>query len=215
MFCPLRREENVVVRFIEFMPLEEGRLLDARIVVTLREIVSQISRALPLVELPPREASETARRYTFADGVGEIGIIAPSARHSAEHAAVCASPPTAKFAPAFSRKLSTTSTAACAPAPATMNSAHTSSRPSMRKKPATTSASQDSLSPPGRWCTSADNRRSTSAADRAHIAGGPHNRPSTSAADQFSDRPAIPACSAIGASPFSPVGLHGEESPRE
>ena len=32
---------------------------------------------LPLVELPPREASETARRYTFADGVGEIGIIAP------------------------------------------------------------------------------------------------------------------------------------------
>jgi cyclic pyranopterin phosphate synthase len=32
---------------------------------------------MPLVELPPREASETARRYTFADGVGEIGIIAP------------------------------------------------------------------------------------------------------------------------------------------
>ena len=30
-----------------------------------------------LVELPPREASETARRYTFFDGVGEIGIIAP------------------------------------------------------------------------------------------------------------------------------------------
>ena len=32
---------------------------------------------MPLVPLPPREASETARRYTFADGVGEIGIIAP------------------------------------------------------------------------------------------------------------------------------------------
>ncbi len=32
---------------------------------------------MPLEPLPPREASETARRYTFADGRGEIGIIAP------------------------------------------------------------------------------------------------------------------------------------------
>jgi cyclic pyranopterin phosphate synthase len=36
-----------------------------------------MNRVLPLVELPPHEASETARRYTFSDGVGEIGIIAP------------------------------------------------------------------------------------------------------------------------------------------
>jgi len=28
-------------------------------------------------ELPPNAASETARRYTFDDGKGEIGIIAP------------------------------------------------------------------------------------------------------------------------------------------
>jgi GTP 3',8-cyclase len=46
-------------------------------VVTLKEIVERIGRLLPLVEMPAREASETARRYTFADGVGEIGIIAP------------------------------------------------------------------------------------------------------------------------------------------
>jgi len=45
--------------------------------VPLREIVERIGRVLPLRELPPNEASETARRYTFADGVGEIGIIAP------------------------------------------------------------------------------------------------------------------------------------------
>jgi cyclic pyranopterin phosphate synthase len=32
---------------------------------------------LPLVELPQHELSETARRYTFRDGIGEIGIIAP------------------------------------------------------------------------------------------------------------------------------------------
>jgi cyclic pyranopterin phosphate synthase len=76
-FAHFARQENVIVRFIEFMPLEEGRLWSPGIVVPLREIVERISRVLPLVELPPNEASETARRYTFADGVGEIGIIAP------------------------------------------------------------------------------------------------------------------------------------------
>jgi cyclic pyranopterin phosphate synthase len=76
-FARFAREEQVVVRFIEFMPLEEGRLWTPEIVVTLREIVDRIGRTLPLVELPPREASETARRYTFSDGVGEIGVIAP------------------------------------------------------------------------------------------------------------------------------------------
>jgi cyclic pyranopterin phosphate synthase len=76
-FARFAREEGVIVRFIEFMPLEEGRLWTPEIVVTLKEIVERIGRVLPLVELPPREASETARRYTFADGLGEIGIIAP------------------------------------------------------------------------------------------------------------------------------------------
>jgi len=76
-FARFAREENVVVRFIEFMPLEEGRLWSPGIVVTLKEIVERIGKTLPLVELPAREASETARRYTFADGMGEIGIIAP------------------------------------------------------------------------------------------------------------------------------------------
>ncbi|MGD0860564.1 MAG: GTP 3',8-cyclase MoaA [Terracidiphilus sp.] len=76
-FARFARDEAVVVRFIEFMPLEEGRLWSPEIVVPLAEIVARIGRVLPLVELPPREASETARRYTFADGVGEIGIVAP------------------------------------------------------------------------------------------------------------------------------------------
>jgi len=76
-FARFAREENVVVRFIEFMPLEEGRLWTPEIVVPLAEIVERIHRVLPLTPLAPREPSETARRYTFADGVGEIGIIAP------------------------------------------------------------------------------------------------------------------------------------------
>jgi cyclic pyranopterin phosphate synthase len=76
-FAHFARREGVVVRFIEFMPLEEGRLWTPEIVVPLAEIVERIGRVLPLTSLAPREASETARRYTFADGVGEIGIIAP------------------------------------------------------------------------------------------------------------------------------------------
>src|SRR4029079_396948 len=76
-FARFAREEDVVVRFIEFMPLEEGRLWSPEIVVSLAEIVERINRVLPLTPLPPREASETTLRYTFADGVGEIVIIAP------------------------------------------------------------------------------------------------------------------------------------------
>jgi cyclic pyranopterin phosphate synthase len=82
-FARFARQENVVVRFIEFMPLEEGRLWSPEIVVPLREIVDRINSSallnhlLPLVELPLHEPSETARRYTFQDSVGEIGIIAP------------------------------------------------------------------------------------------------------------------------------------------
>jgi len=65
-----------VVRFIEFMPLEEDRVWTPEIVVTLDEILSRMAEFMPLEEIP-HERSETARRYRFADGVGEIGIIAP------------------------------------------------------------------------------------------------------------------------------------------
>jgi cyclic pyranopterin phosphate synthase len=70
------REEGVVVRFIEFMPLEEDRVWTPNTVVRLEEIVARMSEYMPLVEID-RERSETARRYRFPDGVGEIGIIAP------------------------------------------------------------------------------------------------------------------------------------------
>jgi len=70
------REENVVVRFIEFMPLEEDRVWSKSTVVTLEEILARMAEYRPLIEIP-RARSETARRYRFDDGIGEIGIIAP------------------------------------------------------------------------------------------------------------------------------------------
>jgi GTP 3',8-cyclase len=70
------REEGVIVRFIEFMPLEEDRAWSPDRVVTLKEIVDTLGAYRPLVEIR-RERSETARKYRFDDGLGEIGIIAP------------------------------------------------------------------------------------------------------------------------------------------
>ena len=75
-FGMFAREEGVTVRFIEFMPLEEGRTWAPSTVVALEEILARMAEYRPLVEVP-HARSETARRYRFEDGVGEIGIIAP------------------------------------------------------------------------------------------------------------------------------------------
>jgi len=79
-FAEFSRTENVIVRFIEFMPLEEDRSWTPETVVRMDEIVTRLNAVRPLVELPANHASETARRFTFDDGVGEIGIIAPVSR---------------------------------------------------------------------------------------------------------------------------------------
>ncbi len=76
-FAKFSREENVIVRFIEFMPLEEDRTWTPETVVPMDEIIGRLNAFRPLVALPPNHASETARRFTFDDGLGEIGIIAP------------------------------------------------------------------------------------------------------------------------------------------
>lgn len=76
-FATFARQEDVIVRFIEFMPLEEGRVWSPEVVVPLREIVERLERVYPLAPIP-HAPSETARKYRFRDGApGEIGIIAP------------------------------------------------------------------------------------------------------------------------------------------
>ncbi len=76
-FARFSREEGVIVRFIEFMPLEEGRLWTPESVVSMKEIVAALESFRPVRRLTPNAASETAVRYTFDDFVGEMGIIAP------------------------------------------------------------------------------------------------------------------------------------------
>ena len=84
-FAEFSRNENVIVRFIEFMPLEEDRTWKPETVVRMDEIVARLNAYRPLVELPPHNASETARRFTFDDGGGEMGIIAPVSRPFCGH----------------------------------------------------------------------------------------------------------------------------------
>jgi cyclic pyranopterin phosphate synthase len=76
-FARLARRKPYVIRFIEFMPLDADGKWDRDRVLTGSEIRAIIERDfMPLVQLPT-ERSSTSRRYTFADGVGEIGFINP------------------------------------------------------------------------------------------------------------------------------------------
>jgi GTP 3',8-cyclase len=79
-FARFSREHGVIVRFIEFMPLEEDRIWSRDTVVSFAEVVARLEQVRPLVPLAPTASGETAVRYTFDDGIGEIGIIAPVSR---------------------------------------------------------------------------------------------------------------------------------------
>src|SRR6266478_1452270 len=67
-FGRFARTEGVVLRFIEFMPLEEDRVWSPEIVVPLEEILERMAQFMPLKEIPHAK-SETARRYIFEDGI--------------------------------------------------------------------------------------------------------------------------------------------------
>jgi cyclic pyranopterin phosphate synthase len=84
-FAEFSRQEGVIVRFIEWMPLEEDRSWKMETVISMDEIVERLNAYRPLVELAPHAASETAKRFTFDDGIGEIGIIAPVSRPFCGH----------------------------------------------------------------------------------------------------------------------------------
>src|SRR5271170_6378643 len=79
-FARFSRDEGVIVRFIEFMPLEEERIWAPDTVVGFNEMLDILNGFRPLVPLPATTHGETAMRYTFDDGIGEVGIIAPVSR---------------------------------------------------------------------------------------------------------------------------------------
>jgi GTP 3',8-cyclase len=71
------REHNLSFRFIEFMPLDSARAWLKEMVVSGREIRERLQERFSLKPVHSDNPSETATRWAFEDGRGEIGIIAP------------------------------------------------------------------------------------------------------------------------------------------
>jgi len=73
------RDNNVEVRFIEFMPLDATNEWERNKVVSQDEIVATIAAEFPL-ELMPSRGAAPADRWRFLDGRGTVGVI-PSVTH--------------------------------------------------------------------------------------------------------------------------------------
>jgi cyclic pyranopterin phosphate synthase len=77
-FVHLARNKAYVVRWIEFMPLDADQIWRKEDILTGKEIQQIIETTYgPLIPITDGDPSETARRYTFSDGIGEVGFINP------------------------------------------------------------------------------------------------------------------------------------------
>jgi cyclic pyranopterin phosphate synthase len=70
------RGTGVVVRLIEYMDVGSLNDWSAEQVLPARELLARIGARWPLQPLPGRYRGEVAQRWTYADGAGEIGVIA-------------------------------------------------------------------------------------------------------------------------------------------
>tara|TARA_B100001559_G_scaffold251353_1_gene214937 strand:- start:78 stop:968 length:891 start_codon:yes stop_codon:yes gene_type:complete len=73
-FAKFGRERGVIVRFIEFMPLDADEKWSTLSVVSLEEIFSTINSVYPLEVV--KRSNAPASRFRYVDGQGEIGIVA-------------------------------------------------------------------------------------------------------------------------------------------
>jgi GTP 3',8-cyclase len=71
------REHDLSLRFIEFMPLDSARAWLKEMVVPGHEILARLQVRFDLRPVAADNPSATAKRWSFPDGRGEIGIIAP------------------------------------------------------------------------------------------------------------------------------------------
>lgn len=77
-FVRLARRKAYIMRWIEFMPLDADQIWRKEDILTGAELKAIIEAEYgPLVPITSGDPSETARRYTFSDGIGEIGFINP------------------------------------------------------------------------------------------------------------------------------------------
>lgn len=75
-FAAFARDTGRVVRFIEYMPLDAQGAWDRAQLVPGREVLERIGEIWPLEPVADPDSPAPATRYRFADGRGEVGIIA-------------------------------------------------------------------------------------------------------------------------------------------
>jgi cyclic pyranopterin phosphate synthase len=76
-FAAFARDTDRPVRFIEYMPLDAAHAWERPHVVPGNEILERINAVFPLEAVDSRDDDPApADRYRFADGRGEIGVIA-------------------------------------------------------------------------------------------------------------------------------------------
>jgi cyclic pyranopterin phosphate synthase len=73
------RQRGVVMRFIEFMPLDAGDQWGLDKVVPASEVIAAIDDVYPLEALGER-GDQPAERFVYRDGAGEVGVIASVTR---------------------------------------------------------------------------------------------------------------------------------------
>jgi cyclic pyranopterin phosphate synthase len=69
------RRNGLVLRFIEYMDVGTSNQWARDQVVPSAEIIDRITAVHPVVASPPTMPGEVARRWRYADGLGEIGVI--------------------------------------------------------------------------------------------------------------------------------------------
>jgi GTP 3',8-cyclase len=74
------RGPGTILRFIEYMDVGTVNGWNPEGVVTAEEIVGRIGRELPLAPAPRRNRHDVAQRFRYADGAGEVGVIASVSR---------------------------------------------------------------------------------------------------------------------------------------
>jgi cyclic pyranopterin phosphate synthase len=71
----MAREKGFILRFIEYMPIGRGDDWSDRVVVSNAEALRILGKIAPLEPIPEPDGTGPAKRYRWADGKGEIGLI--------------------------------------------------------------------------------------------------------------------------------------------
>jgi cyclic pyranopterin phosphate synthase len=74
-FAAFARDHGRIVRFIEFMPLDDGQTWSRDRLVPGDSVLSTIDRVWPLEPVVVPDDPAPAERFRFRDGKGEIGVV--------------------------------------------------------------------------------------------------------------------------------------------